>query len=200
MAEITKNNYNALMLVQGELQQSLEIALQALNLFIDAPEDKDSLRNCITQLNQVNGTIDILNLDGAKLISSEMLAVAKALHENNCDDVEQAQEVLVHALLLLPNYLQLLKSDIQDHPLSLLETINQLRTARGDKKFETKDLFKAKLVSSLPANIAPNPHQVLPNIGIQIDKISHAFQLSLLQWLRNEDEQSLRKMRGLIRF
>ena len=200
MAQPKQNNYNGLMLVQSEILQSLDIALRALNVFIDIPDDKAALTSCIDQLHQVNGTIDILNFDGAKLFSLEMLELAKALHEDNCNDSEQAKEILVHALLLLPHYLQLLNNDIQDHPLSLLETINQLRTARNEKALEANNLFKPKLVEPLPESIAPHPQQSVPNIGIEMNKLSHAFQLTLLHWLRNEDEHSLRKMRSILHF
>ncbi|OUR74080.1 hypothetical protein A9Q78_01765, partial [Methylophaga sp. 41_12_T18] len=200
MAQNIQHKHNALMLVEGELQQSLELALQALNIYIDSPEDNSALTSCIKHLHQIDGTIDILNLDGAKLLSNEMLAVASALNTQSCDDIEQAQEILVHALLLLPNYLQLLSTSIQDHPLCLLETVNQLRTTHHQDDLDASSLFKPALASPLPERITPKPNQPIPKIGIANNKVSHAFQLSLLNWLRNEDENSLGKMRSITRY
>jgi chemosensory pili system protein ChpA (sensor histidine kinase/response regulator) len=201
MAQLIKGNYNALMWLQEELQQSLAHALYAMNSYIDGEADSSkSLSDCIGALYQVKGTLDMINMSGAAMLAEEMQLTAIALRDRRTADKEQAQDALVRALLLLPNYLKLLSNDFQDHPLSLLDSFNDLRRARGAEALTEQALFKPILSVALPDSIAPNPLRKLPAIAIERNKLGHAFQVMLLNWLRQQDQESLRKMRGVTQY
>jgi len=198
MAQQTPSNYNALMVVQQELQQSLADALSTFNLFVDSANDRDSLSSSISHLRQVKGTIALLNLDGASLLAQEMYDAACAIKDGTCQDITAAQEQLLHALIILPHYLKLLPSGIEDHPLQLIDTINELKQVQAKPALATHDLFKPRLAAPLPEHITPKPLTKLPNLGIPKEKLSHAYQVSLLTWIRKADETSLKNMRALI--
>ncbi|MEX0615744.1 MAG: hypothetical protein WD177_07535, partial [Methylophaga sp.] len=102
MAQIMKGNYSALMWVQAELQKSLTIALQALQTYIDA-NDNTALSNCVEQLYQANGTLQMLNLSGAQMLTAEMQALCQHLREPVLEDADTAKVTLLRSLLLLPN-------------------------------------------------------------------------------------------------
>lgn len=200
MAQLIKGNYNALMWLQGELQQSLTHALNAMNSYIDGDAQEKTLSDCVEALYQVKGTLEMINISGGAMLADEMQQTTIALRDNKLEDAEQAQDALVRALLLLPNYLKLLSEDFQDHPLSLLESFNELRHARQREALSEDDLFKPVLTVALPDSIAPNPHRKLPEIAIDRHKLGHAFQVMLLNWLRQQDLDSLRKMRGIAHY
>ncbi|WP_297809094.1 Hpt domain-containing protein [uncultured Methylophaga sp.] len=201
MAQFIKGNYNALMWLQEELQQSLAHALYAMNSYIDGDTDSaKSLSDCIGALYQVKGTLDMVNMSGAAMLADEMQQTAIALRDHRTADKEQAQDALVRALLLLPNYLKLLSNDFQDHPLSLLDSFNELRHTRGAEKLTEQALFNPILSVALPDSIAPNPLRKPPAIAIERNKLGHAFQVMLLNWLRQQDQESLRKMRGVTHY
>ena len=200
MAQIDRGNYDALVWVQDELQQSLADTLEAFTRFINTPEDTAAISLCITQLHQINGTVEMLNLQGAQLLAAEMLASAIAIREQQNTDLTQIQDGLLKGLLLLPNYLKLLGSELQDHPLRLIDTINELRSARGNTIIEPSSLFKPVLSIHLPEYITPAPRKELPNIGLSREHVSHAFQVSLLYWIKNEDLASLRKMASIVNY
>ena len=150
MARTDSGNYDALAWVQDEIQQALAEVLQALTHFIDAPEDSDALEQCISQLHQVSGIIEMLNLNGAHLLIKEMLASSVATRGLQDDKLEKIQDSLLKSLLILPNYLKLLGLELQDHPLRLIEIINELRLARGDDAITESSLFKPSLSIQLP--------------------------------------------------
>jgi chemosensory pili system protein ChpA (sensor histidine kinase/response regulator) len=201
MARTTSGNYDALAWVQDEVQKSLADALQALTRFIDSPDDDDdAIALCITQIHQVNGTMEMLNLEGAQLLVAEMLASAIALRDKKISDIAPAQDSLLKSLLLLPNYLKLLGTSLQDHPLRLIETINELRNARGVSALDEQDLFKPSLSIQLPDDISPNPHHSKPSIGIPADKLSQVFQVSLLNWFKTNDLTSLQRMAKIVQY
>lgn len=200
MAQMIKGNYNALMWLQDELQQSLTHALNAMNSYIEGEAADKNLSDCIEALYQVKGTLDMVNLSGAAMLTDAMQQTAIALRNNKLSDRDAAQDALVRALLLLPNYLKLLGNDFHDHPLSLLDTINELRVASGNTELTERDIFKVMLTVALPDSITPNPHRKSPSITIEKSKLGHAFQVMLLSWLRQQDKDSLRKMRSMLHY
>lgn len=200
MARTNSGNYDALALVQDEAQQSLDDVLKALTLFIDSPEENASLELCITYLHQINSLLEMLNLQGANILATEMLASAIAIRDSKSNKSIDIQDSLLKGLLILPNYLKLISDSLQDHPLRLISTINELRIARGDEPVSEQSLFKPTLSVALPEIVAPSPNQEIPNIGIPSDKISPAFQISLLHWIKKDNIQGLRKMAQIIRY
>ncbi|MEC9315158.1 MAG: hypothetical protein VYB22_09750, partial [Pseudomonadota bacterium] len=191
MAQLIKGNYNALMWLQTELQQSLTHALNAMNSFIDGEGDNKTLSDCTEALYQVKGTLDMVNISGAAMLADEMQHTVMALRDDKTSSKDQTEDALVRSLLLLPNYLKLLSEEFEDHPLSLLDSINELRQARGAEALTEESLFKPLLSQALPDSIAPNPHRKLPEIAIEKQKLGHAFQVMLLNWLRKQDDESL---------
>ncbi|MBE9532855.1 MAG: hypothetical protein IMF04_01925, partial [Proteobacteria bacterium] len=102
MARTNSGNYDALALVQDEAQQSLADALQALPQFIDNPTDSNSLEQCITYLHQISGLVEMLGLQGALLLSQEMLASAAATRGLTTSNLVEIQDSLLKGLLILP--------------------------------------------------------------------------------------------------
>lgn len=200
MAQLIKGNYNALMWLQEELQQSLAQALNAINRHIDNESPDGALSDCLEALHQVKGTLDMINLSGGAMLADEMQQTVIALRNHKVSSDDQAQDALVRALLLLPNYLKLLSNEFQDHPLSLLDSFNELRHARQADALDEHALFRPALAVALPDSIAPNPHRTLPPLAIDQSKLGHAFQLMLVNWLRQQDQDSLRKMRGVTHY
>ena len=200
MARITSGNYDALAWVQDEIQKSLADALQALTRYIDLPDDHAALADCISQTHQINGTLEMLGFQGAQLLASEMLSSAIAIRDLKTLEVSQAQDNLLKGHFILANYLKLIGSKLQDHPLRLINIVNELRETRGEPELNELDLFKPSLLVKLPDEISPNPANGKPSLGISTTKLSHVFQISLLNWLKQDDMASLVRMASILRY
>ena len=160
MSQISNGNYDALAWVQTEVQQSLADALQIITRVIDDPAEINAMEKCITLLHQIDGIMEMLNFEGAKLLSSEILTCATALYrQNEENDATALQDAILKGLLLLPNYLKQISWEIPDHPLRLIETINQLRIARNESELSESSLFTANLSVILPDDIVPKPNK-----------------------------------------
>jgi len=200
MAQLIKGNYDALVWLQDELQQSLAHALAAMNNFLDGQAEEKLLTDTIESLYQVKGTLDMINMSGASMLTEETQKAVRALQNNQVTDTSAAQDAIVKSLLLLPNYIKLLNNDFLDHPLSLLDIINELRkVCKADIRTEI-ELFNPTLSIALPDSIAPNPARKLPALNIEQRKLGHVFQVLLLQWLRQQDNDSLRQMYAIVHF
>ncbi|SFK26627.1 Hpt domain-containing protein [Methylophaga sulfidovorans] len=200
MAQLIKGNYDALVWLQDELQQSLAHALAAMNNFLDGQADDKLLTDTIESLYQVKGTLDMINMSGAAMLTEETQKAVRALQNNQVTDISAAQDAIVKSLLLLPNYLKLLNNDFRDHPLALLELINELRKAYKAETKTEMEMFNPSFSVVLPDSIAPNPTRKIPALKIEQHKLGHVFQVLLLQWLRKQDEDSLRQMHAIVHF
>lgn len=200
MAQGIKGNYNALTWLQEELQSSLALALNAMNQYIDHPQETKYLADCIEAIYQIRGSLEMLNLNGAFMLADEIQHAVVAIRDNTAKESQAAQESVVRALLLLPNYLNMLSEEFEDHPLSLLTNINEIRKARGVSAVDEMSLFQPVFNVPLPDRVAPDPHRKLPRLKIEKNKLAHAYQLHLLSWFKNQDDDSLQKMRNIIHF
>lgn len=190
-------NYNALSWVQAELQATFASATDNLTRYTQE-SDANSIVQCIEQLHQTVGILDMLHLSGASLLASEMQALALALHAKQSKDPDAAQDLLMQSLILLPNYLKQLNKTQQDHPLHLIETINGLRTLRGETEIDAYSLFSPVLSVPLPSYVAPHPETFVSQNDLQQSNVHQTFQMLLLNWIQNTDSGNLIQISQII--
>ena len=112
-----RHDYLALDWVRGEIQETLNQAQQALEAFVDNPNDSTRMRFCQTHLHQVCGTLQMVEFYGAALLAEEMEKLARALVDQRVGNVADSQETLMRAILQLPPYLDRVASSRRDLPL-----------------------------------------------------------------------------------
>jgi len=143
------HDYVALDWVKGEIETTLKQAQVALEDYVNNPLDSTRLRFCLNYIHQVHGTLQMVEFYGAALLAEEMEQLTQALLAGNLPQTEEAIEVLMRAILQLPNYLGLLQANKEDQPVILLPILNDLRASRGadllsDTSMFTPDLSKIK--------------------------------------------------------
>ncbi|MED5431947.1 MAG: Hpt domain-containing protein, partial [Pseudomonadota bacterium] len=140
-----RHDYLALDWVRGEIQETLNQAQQALEAFVENPDDATRMRFCQAHLHQVFGTLQMVEFYGAALLAEEMEKLAQALLEGRVGNVADGQETLMRAILQLPPYLDRVASNRRDLPVVLLPLLNDLRAARGESLLSETALFKPDL-------------------------------------------------------
>ena len=103
------HSFLALDWVKGEIEETLKQARQALEAFVENPEDGTRMRFCLAYLHQVHGTLQMVEFYGAALLAEEMEKLCLALINNQVSRVADGQEVLMRAILQLPPYLERVK-------------------------------------------------------------------------------------------
>jgi len=193
MPMTAKFDVSTLNWVKGEIDASLHQARLALEAFVAAPDDETQMGFCVMHLHQVRGTLQMVELYGAARAADEMERLAVALQERRIQDVERASEVLMRAVLQLPDYLEGLQAGQADNALVLLPLINEMRRLRGEQPLPEGDFFQPDL------SIMPPPS---PAAGVDIRalalKARPYYQSALLHLLRGEEvAPSLRTLRAL---
>jgi len=181
-------NFNTLTWVKNELDQTLREARQSLEAHVEIPEDGAQLELLAGHLHQVFGTLQMVELYGASLLAEEMECVARAIAGNTVSQHDDACEVLMRAILQLPDYLDRLIAGHRDIPLVLLPILNDLRAVRGENLLSENAMFSPNLDALLPETIVGKA--VAGDLQSQARQLRHHFQRGLLGWYRAHDGHS----------
>ena len=174
--------------VRGEIQDTLTQGQHALEAYVENRDDTARLRFCLNYLHQVHGTLKMVELYGAALLTEEMEKLTQAVLNNSVTSVDEAVNVLMQAILQLPQYLEHLASSQDDFPMVLLPLLNDLRAARGESLLSDTSLFKPDLGPSR-MQVAGNVSQRLqdPTVLGHIRKLRQMYQFALAGVIREED-------------
>ncbi|MEX2474132.1 Hpt domain-containing protein [Marinobacter sp.] len=174
--------------VRGEIQDTLTQGQQALEAYVENRDDTARLRFCLNYLHQVHGTLQMVELYGAALLTEEMEKLTQAVLNDTVVSVDDAVEVLMQAILQLPQYLEHLASSKDDFPMVLLPLLNDLRAARGEALLSDTSLFKPDLTPSRQ-RAAANTSQRLqdPTVLGHIRKLRQMYQFALAGVVREAD-------------
>ena len=184
-----RHDYVALDWVKGEISETLNQARQALEAYVENPEDTTRLRFCLTYIHQVHGTLQMVEFYGAALLAEEMEKLAQALMHGTCSRQLEALEVLMQAILQMPSYLDRVQSGRRDMPLLLLPLLNDMRTARDEKLLTETAVFNPQFKA---AEVEPEERPVdFADDGVvrQLRKLRQAMQITHAAIIREQDVQ-----------
>ncbi len=189
MSANTTIDHRALAWVKKELDETLLHARQSLETYVEAPSDPAPLQSCADLLHQVVGALHIMEFGGAALLAEEMERLARGLLEGSVRQRDDAYEVLMRAILQLPDYLEKLQSGQKDQPIVLLPLLNEIRAALGEKLFSELLLFAPDL-SAVDTDGRLQSRALSgadTDIRQEARKLRHRYQLGLLGWYRGQD-------------
>ncbi|MDP4547756.1 Hpt domain-containing protein [Marinobacter sp. MDS2] len=174
--------------VRGEIQDTLTQGQHALEAYVDNRDDTARLRFCLNYLHQVHGTLQMVELYGAALLTEEMEKLTQAILNETVVNVDDALEVLMQAILQLPQYLEHLGSSNDDFPMVLLPLLNDLRAARGESLLSDTSLFKPNLTAAhfqVTGKVSERLQD--PKVLGHLRKLRQMYQFALAGVVREED-------------
>jgi len=185
-------DYSTLNWVKGEIDETLDQARQALEAFVENTDDEAQLQFCVNHIHQVHGTLKMVELYGAVMIAEEMENLAIAVQEKKISKKEDAYDILMRAILQLPDYLEHLQSGQQDVPLALLPLLNDMRAICGQSLLSESAFFSPDLSVDIPDVAEANKEQ---DISALAKKLRHNYQMGLVSWFRDRDvERALKQI------
>ena len=183
-----RHDYVALEWVKGEIGETLKQARQALEAFVENPQDPTRMRFCLTYVHQVHGTLQMVEFYGAALLAEEMEQLARALMEGRVANQGEALEVLMQAILQLPVYLDRIQTARRDLPMVVLPLLNDLRAARGEKLLSETSLFAPDMSARLPALPSDSLARLrTAELPVLLRKLRQMLQMALVGVIRNQD-------------
>lgn len=181
-------DFTTLQWVKPELDETLSIAREALESYVENPGNRDAMRSCARHLHQVHGTLQMLELYGASMVTAEMEALSLAVLEDAATHPEEAYAALMRGLMQLPDYLERLSSGHRDVPVVLLPLLNDLRASREQPPLPESAMFRPNLDAFLSeqAPAAISEAYAESHRGDLLD-LRLRFQQQLLAWFRGQD-------------
>ncbi len=180
-------DYIALEWVKGEIDETLQQAQQALEAYVENPQDKSRLKFCLSYLHQIHGTLQMVEFYGAALLAEEMEAVATALSSGTLKNEREGLEILMQAIIQLPHYLEHVKVGRRDLPVVLLPILNELRSARGEAFLSETALF-TPVIRHNPPLTSTQATAVASDDFIQwARKVRQMLQTATLQLLQGKE-------------
>ncbi|HEX2082547.1 MAG TPA: Hpt domain-containing protein, partial [Xanthomonadaceae bacterium] len=119
--------------VKPELDALLHQARIEIEAWADAPADTSALATCAQLLQQLRGSLQMLDLAAPAALAEEMRQLALAVREDaGIADRDAAGAALMRGLVQLPDYLEFLQGGHRDVPVALQPLFDEIRAARGE--------------------------------------------------------------------
>jgi chemosensory pili system protein ChpA (sensor histidine kinase/response regulator) len=193
--------YNSLRWVKKELDLILHEAQAALSAYIEDTGEVDRLRECIEHLHMVHGTLQMVELYGAAQLAEEMEYVAAAILKGELEKTDDAYDVLMRAMLQLPDYLESLQAGNKDVPMVLLPLLNDLRASRNAGLLSENVLFFPNLegeeaAEEIEISAPAAPAGALLSLA---KKLRPHFQVGLVGWFKGDKPvASLKRIQAVL--
>ncbi len=181
--------YNSLSWVKAQLDDVLSDAQTSLNEYIENKTNGE-LENCIEHLQLIYGTLQMVEVYGASMLAEEMQLTTTALLEGNVERAEDAYDVLMRAMLQLPDYLEGIQAGKKDAPITLMPLINDLRAARKEGLLTESVLFSPDLETATLTSTGHDVNTIEPGtLQGEVKRLRTHYQLGLLDFIRNKKER-----------
>ncbi len=162
--------YTALEWVVKEINETLQESQRVLESYANDPQDVTQLRFCQTLIHQVYGSLRMVGFHGAAMLAEEVEELSQALLDKKIAKPREGMEVLMRAILQLPDYLEKIQRTKRDYPAIVLSLLNDIRSVRGVNLLSESTLFTpnmahAQLISGKALPITRDHNQLSALVG-----------------------------------
>ncbi|NNE64222.1 MAG: hypothetical protein HKN34_09065, partial [Gammaproteobacteria bacterium] len=190
----TSIKHSALGWVKKSIDDNLAEVNVNLKLYIDQ-KDEDLLKSIKESLGLIQGVLVMIEQYGAAMLTEEMVSLCDHIVEKQDKD-DQALEVMLRAVLQLPDYLEHIQSGHRDIPIAILPLLNDIRAVKNQDMFSEKLLFLPDL-SMHQGDVDSDTIDEKENQASKqfARKLRPVYQFSLLKVIKEENvEENLRRL------
>lgn len=178
--------------IKQGVDETLQFGHEALATFSENTEDTAPLKICISALHRVSGAVQMVEIEGAKILATEMKLLACAIIDGSAKNKQEAAEVLAAGMFQLTGYLDSLYHGQPDIPLVLLPLLNDCRACQDKELFTEGDFFSPNLSAVMPASMdtVTSTHQtgLTHNISALAKRLRPGYLSGLLGIIKKDDE------------
>lgn len=192
--------YNSLSWVKAQLDDVLSDAQSNLNDYIEN-KVKEDLENCLEHLQLIHGTLQMVEVYGGSMLAEEMQHTTQAILDGTVESDNDAYDVLMRAMLQLPDYLEGIQAGKHDAPITLMPLINDLRAARNVGLLTEGVLFSPVIENiELDSNDYNSAAIESGKLQEEVKRLRTHYQLGLLDFIRNNKEQAgLKRIKAVLK-
>ncbi len=184
MSHGAKVNLTSLNLVHDELVTSIEQSASKLEDFVGNMSDGELLQACIEGMQQISGTLSLVQLHGCDLLAKELLALANEITIGD-DGIEARLAAMTSAFFVVPRYIEYTLQTRRGMPILLIPVINELRQARKEKPLQESYFFEVDLTRG--RKLAGQGSAVLSeDLTAVVRRLRHMYQVGLVSVLQGK--------------
>ncbi|GJL71006.1 MAG: hypothetical protein NMNS01_02050 [Nitrosomonas sp.] len=184
----TKLNISSVIGLRDGIDQIFSLIHEYLESYSQNTEKTAQLESCRGYVHQLNGLLEMLELNNVAIISNKMEQLIDALIQKHITPEPMAVETLKQTSDALMRYLHDLIDGADDDPMRLFPVYRKLMQAQGVDNVSERDLFCANLVFEPPLR-ATLPDSAPNEIGTTAKQARAEYQAGLLKWLKNSANQ-----------
>ncbi len=191
----TSIKHSALGWVKKSIDDNLSEISTDLKQYIEQ-EDEALLGRVKERLGVIRGVLTMIEQYGAAMLTEEMIALADFIGEHRQEKGEQALEVMLRAVLQLPDYLEHIQSGHRDIPIAILPLLNDIRAVRNQDLFSEKLLFLPDLsMHQEGAEVESIDEKQNQASKLLAKKLRPVYQLALLNVIKEQQvDESLKRL------
>ena len=187
-------------IVRDEVLDSLGQAEAALERFLENRESAADMQLCIDQFSALQGVFEIIELEGAKILCSEILEVANEVPVGAGEEKDSVLTAMGKGIFSLSRYLEFINTRQKDLPELLIPIVNELRQERDQTLIPDSHYFAVNLNVERPGIDAENVS--LEQVSEISKRYRHMYMVGLLGIMKGEHiplcmQLMLRSMEGL---
>ncbi|MDC1287946.1 Hpt domain-containing protein, partial [Gammaproteobacteria bacterium] len=187
--------HSALGWVKKSIDDNLSEIKIDLKRYVESKE-QGLLEGVKQRLGVIQGVLVMIEQYGAAMLTEEMAALVDFIVAEKEPKDDQALEVLLRAVLQLPDYLEHIQSGHRDIPITILPLLNDVRAVRNQDLFSEKLLFLPDLsMHEDEAEIESIDDASNQASRMLAKKLRPVYQLALVNIIRDRSvEESLKRL------
>ncbi len=190
----TKLNITSIIGVKDGINQIFTLINRHLDDYSQNTNDTPQIESCRTYVHQLNGLLDMLELNDITIVSQQMEKLMGALADKSIEPESFVVETIQQTTRALLSYLNELIEGAEENPLRLFPVYRDIMQAQGIKNVSESSLFVSQMVSE-PSFQAALFNMAPSEIGALAKKTRIAYQTAFVKWLRDStDKESLQQM------
>lgn len=190
----TKLNITSIIGVKDGIDQIFALINQHLDAYAQNTNDSPQIESCRTYVHQLNGLLDMLELNDITIVSQQMEKLMGELANRSIEPEPFVVEIIQKTTRALLRYLNELIEGAEENPLRLFPVYRDIMQAQGVKNVSESSLFVSRMVSE-PSFQAALFNMAPSEIGALAKETRTAYQTAFLKWLRDSsDKESLQQM------
>ena len=179
-----KLNISSIYGIKEGIYQVFSLIDQNLDSYTQHPEKISLIRNCRNYILQLNGLLEMLELNSITVVSKQMMQLIDAQIDKKITANPKIPEALQLASKTLQHYLNELIEGRTENPLQLFPAYRSLMQAYGSEYVPESDLFFPRLAIEPPlANISTQINALETKNIIKQD--GSEYQSGLVKWMRD---------------
>lgn len=180
MNNARKLNLTSLNVVRDELMVTIEQAATHLEGFIADRDNPKLLQTCIDSLQQIRGSLDLIELHGARELAGELLHTANTINEGKKVHEDERLSALTRGFFVLSCYFEYALSHEKGMPVILLPFVNDIRSANRNSIFPESFFLQNYSPALLPVSKPAEKLQSNESLSDFAKRCRHMYQIGLV--------------------